>query len=283
MKLAIVIGHNSERQGAVRADTGETEFVWNSRLAKQIEDQAGEYGIEVRRFFRTPGGEYKAELARTYAQVDAWGADASIELHFNGAASPNATGTEVLSSGTALSLMLAEEVQREMVGALGLRDRGVKTRAASERGGGSLFSGAAPAILVEPFFGSSAKDQAATDEPHEQSALADAILRGAAVAFERFPRSDLSQSRTIKAAQTQRKAAQTASVSQVAAACGAAANGAREQLEAIPAVGPLAEWLPMITVGLVLVAFVATVISRRETDKIEAARYDDHDRAVLAR
>lgn len=33
MKLAIVVGHNSASQGAVRRDTGESALVWNWRLA----------------------------------------------------------------------------------------------------------------------------------------------------------------------------------------------------------------------------------------------------------
>lgn len=36
MRLAVVVGHNSTRQGAVRQDTGESEFVWNGRLAPLI-------------------------------------------------------------------------------------------------------------------------------------------------------------------------------------------------------------------------------------------------------
>ena len=56
MKLAIVVGHNSASQGAVRKDTGESEFVWNGRLARRIERLAGDYGLQVRTFFRTPGG-----------------------------------------------------------------------------------------------------------------------------------------------------------------------------------------------------------------------------------
>lgn len=64
MKLAIVVGHNSVSQGAVRQDTRESEFVWNGRLARHIERLAGDYGIEVRTFFRTPGGGYSREIER---------------------------------------------------------------------------------------------------------------------------------------------------------------------------------------------------------------------------
>lgn len=66
MKLAIVVGHNSASQGAVRQDTGESEFVWNGRLARRIERLAGDYGLQVRTFFRTPGGGYSTEISRTF-------------------------------------------------------------------------------------------------------------------------------------------------------------------------------------------------------------------------
>jgi hypothetical protein len=42
MKLAIVVGHNSASpSGAVRQDTGESEFVWNGRLARRIDAGSG--------------------------------------------------------------------------------------------------------------------------------------------------------------------------------------------------------------------------------------------------
>jgi len=280
MKLAIVVGHNSASQGAVRQDTGESEFVWNGRLARRIERLAGDYGLQVRTFFRTPGGGYSTEIKRVYAEVDAWGADASVELHFNGASSAGATGTETLSSGTALSLRLAESVQREMVLALGLRDRGIKTRSSSDRGGMSLISGRAPAILVEPFFGSSPVGNRATDEETEQERLADAILRGTAEAFQSFPRSTLTGSRTIRAAETQRTAQAVQGQAGIAAGVAAAATQAREQIEAIPAVGGLADWLPWVALGLIGVVLAATVVQRVMSDRIEEARVDDHERGI---
>lgn len=280
MKLAIVVGHNSARQGAERLDSRESEFVWNGRLARRIERLAGDYGLQVRTFFRTPGGGYSTEIRRVYAEVDAWGADASVELHFNGASSAEATGTETLSSGTALSLRLAESVQREMVLALGLRDRGIKTRSSSDRGGMSLISGRAPAILVEPFFGSSPVGNRATDEEAEQERLADAILRGTAEAFQGFPRSNLSESRTMRSAETQRTAQAVQGQAGIAAGVAAAATQAREQIEAIPAVGGLADWLPWLALGLIGVVLAATVVQRVMSDRIEEARVDDHERGV---
>jgi N-acetylmuramoyl-L-alanine amidase len=43
--------------------------------------------------------------------------------------------------------------------------------------------GRAPAVLIEPFFGSSPQGQAKTDEEHEQRALARSILQATQDAF----------------------------------------------------------------------------------------------------
>lgn len=278
MKLAIVVGHNSVAQGAVRKDTGETEYIWNGRLARRIERIAPEFGIDAKTFFRQPMGSYSREIDLVYRQTEDWGADATIELHFN-SFDGNASGTETLSSGTALSLRLAEAVQREMVLALGLKDRGIKTRS-SGRGSASLISGSAPAILIEPFFGTSRAGQTATDEDREQIRLAYAVVRGAAEAFSAFPRNDLSQSRTVKAAETQRKAQMVQAQTGVMAGVAAAATQARDQIAGLPAVGALADWLPWISLGLIGVVLVATVVQRSMSDRIEAARLDDHERGL---
>jgi len=127
-KLAIVVGHNYKAPGAVRSDTGESEYVYNNKLAKYIEDAAEDFNFEVKIFNRVPGGGYTAEIKRVYSEVDIWDADASIELHFNSAGSPSASGTETFTSGSAKSTILAQEVQMEMVENLGLRDRGIKIR-----------------------------------------------------------------------------------------------------------------------------------------------------------
>ena len=179
MKLAIVVGHNAQQQGAVRPDTGETEFSWNSGLAEMIQQEARKHlGVDVKVFKRTAGGGYRREIERVYAQVDKWGADYSCELHFNSHVDPSATGSEVLTSGSRASVKFAHALQEEFIDLLNLKDRGVKVRNKG-RGGFSLIAGKAPAVLIEPFFGSSRRGQQATDQPHEKRALARAILRAA--------------------------------------------------------------------------------------------------------
>jgi len=173
MKIALVVGHNERAQGAVRATDGRTEHDWNGDLAEMIRDIDPE---TVRIFYRTPAGGYSREIARVYGEVDAWGADVSLELHFNGA-SPAAHGCETLSSGTDGSLALCRAVQDAIVGALPVRDRGVKVRGRGDRGGASLWAGRAPAALLEPYFGSNAAECHMADD--YKSVLAEAIYAAA--------------------------------------------------------------------------------------------------------
>lgn len=175
-KIALVIGHNARAQGAVRATDGRTEYDWMADLAAAIQAaQPAMYKI-----IRRPAGKaYSAEIKEAYGAADAWGAVATVELHFNGGP-PAATGTETLTSGTTGSLRLAKLIQPAMVGALGLRDRGLVTRKRGDRGGESLWVGRAPAVLIEPYFGSNPEDCRAADRHF--SALARAI-HGACTAF----------------------------------------------------------------------------------------------------
>ena len=279
MQLAIVVGHNAVRQGALRPDTSETEYVWNNRLALLMAALAEDYGITARVFRRVETGSYRRELEVVYAEADRWGADASIELHFNSFADASAGGTETLSSGTAASLRFAAAVQQEVVATLGLRDRGVKT-VREGRGSGSLISGRAPAILVEPFFGTNPQGQAASDERHEQEALAHAYLRGAATAFDAFPRASLADSRTLQAAATQRRAQAAQAQAGLGAVLLTAATQAQDEIATLPTVGQLADWLPYLSAGLIVLVLIATVIQRIHTDRIEAARIDDHAKAL---
>lgn len=180
MKLGLVVGHTAQAPGAVRKDTGEAEFFWNKDLAERAKKYAHRHSfVVVKIFYRPEGLGYKRGLQAAYGEADAWNATLTNELHFNSHHNPNATGTEVLSSGSALSLKFADAMQEEMINALGLKDRGVKVVTRNGRGGYNLVCGKAPAILIEPFFGSSAEGLAATDEGHEKDALARALIKAA--------------------------------------------------------------------------------------------------------
>jgi N-acetylmuramoyl-L-alanine amidase len=153
MKVALVVGHNPKRQGAdaVRPLSISEYRFWDALL-----DKASVPGVQLRKFLRSANLPYYDQIEQCYAEVDAWGADESIEFHFNAG---GGTGTETLSSGTRGSLAMCRKLQEAMVGALCLPNRGVKIRRKYKgRGWPSLWCGRAPAALVEPFFGDSAGD-----------------------------------------------------------------------------------------------------------------------------
>ena len=160
MKAAIIVGHNVNQSGAFAGDPiGESEYSFNSKVAKSILEKSRQFDIEIAVFCRKPQGGYAREIREVYRRIDDWEANLSLELHFNGAENPAATGCETFSSGTPESLILCEVLQEEMVRTLRLADRGVKVRTPDENGGLSLHSGKAPSALVEPFFGSNENDR----------------------------------------------------------------------------------------------------------------------------
>lgn len=158
-KIALVIGHNARSQGAVRVTDRRSEYDWNGVLADAIRDCCPGQYVVIR---RTTGA---GEIGRAYREVNASGAKASVELHFNSVATPQATGTETLTSGTKGSLRLANLIQPAMTAVLGLRDRGLVTirKGSGGRGEASLWTGNPPAVLLEPYFGSNPGDCAVAD------------------------------------------------------------------------------------------------------------------------
>jgi N-acetylmuramoyl-L-alanine amidase len=159
-RIAIVIGHNAKAQGAVRVTDGVTENAWAAKLAEEIQSINPS---EVRVFRRPSTLSTPADIRAAYAEVDAWKADVSCELHLNSHSAPNATGTEIWHA-SAGGKAVADRVQPQLVAALGLKDRGVKFAARGSRPYNSLTAGKAPAILVESYFASNPADCDRADE-----------------------------------------------------------------------------------------------------------------------
>jgi N-acetylmuramoyl-L-alanine amidase len=157
-RIAIVIGHNAKAQGTTRVTDGVTENAWAALLADEIQN----LNPEQVRVFRRPPKPYPDDVKAAYAEVDAWGADVSCELHVNSADTPDATGTETLYATNA-GKAVAVKVQAQMVSALGLRDRGLVHRATGN-GSTSLLIGKAPAVMTEPYFASNPGDCRRADE-----------------------------------------------------------------------------------------------------------------------
>ncbi len=149
MKVAIVVGHRQNAQGAV-GDAGVSEFEFNSGLAKDIVRHTNKHELKI--FYRRDDlSGYTERMKDLHKRIDAWGATVSISLHFNAASSPSVDGHEVLYySKTGGKLARALNGNFNLY--LDNRDRGVKRVKKNERGGGFLSRGKSYCVLAEPFF-----------------------------------------------------------------------------------------------------------------------------------
>lgn len=140
---ALVIGHKKTSPGAANASKNVTEFAFNEALSRHIEDKVD--GVVVQRVFR-----------RTYKQlpddINELKPDFIVSLHCN-AFDTTASGTEVLYyHKSKRGKALAGVVQKKLLAALGLKDRGIKPRTSEDRGGYLLKNTKAPCVIAEPFF-----------------------------------------------------------------------------------------------------------------------------------
>jgi N-acetylmuramoyl-L-alanine amidase len=182
MKLAVVVGHEQKAQGAVSVSPLlQTEYVFNSDLARIIKGMSQSRGVSVKIFMRDVVG-----LRRCYEQVCLWEADAVVELHFNSFKDPVARGTETLAGEDAESKEWARYLQFNIcdaLGRVGKEDRGVKdipnSESLGERGWFNVNSvPGVPNALIEPFFGSNPGDAALAFDRrvHLAAAVLDAFI-----------------------------------------------------------------------------------------------------------
>lgn len=142
-KCALVIGHKKTSPGALNKESGLAEFQFNDELAIDIEKEVND--VEVQRVYR-----------RTYnslpSDINELNPDFIISLHCN-AFNETVSGTEVLFyHRSEKGKLLAEILNKKLVEALGLDNRGEIPKSAEDRGGDLLKNTIAPCIIAEPFF-----------------------------------------------------------------------------------------------------------------------------------
>jgi len=153
VKVAVVVGHRSKRQGAI-GSAGISEWLYNKKLAKEIKEYFKDSElVELKIFYRDnmPGG-YSKRMERLHMRIDEWGADYSISLHFNASANKRVDGHEVLYCSS-FGELVARELNSSFNRHLANRDRGIKKVTKKDRGGGFVCRGKSVCVLAEPFFG----------------------------------------------------------------------------------------------------------------------------------
>jgi len=164
--IALVVGHKSSAKGAKNPDFGVFEFDFNSRLAKDIQNKCKE---KTEIIYRTT---YKA----LPSNINAKNPEFIISLHCN-AFNQQATGTETLYYHKSTNgKKLAKIIQKKLVAALGLTDRGIKGKTAEDRGGYLLRYTKAPCVICEPFFIDNLLDFETARQKYDD--LVDAYARG---------------------------------------------------------------------------------------------------------
>ena len=152
MKIALVIGHDIDNQGAY-GNSGISEFRFNDLLlsdmgaAKMFPDKH-EYAL----FYRsTNTKKYSRKMKELHKRLDAWGADISIEFHFNSFSNRDVHGHEVLycsKQGKKIANKLNDSYDKH----LPTSNRGIKKVTKKQKGGWFCCIGKSVSIIAEPFF-----------------------------------------------------------------------------------------------------------------------------------
>jgi len=156
-KVALIVGHNDVSQGAVRQ--GQSEFkYWGDFFLEHmgvLNSSAAANGIELKVFKRKYHGSrtYGTEMREVHKRIDEWGADTSVECHYNGFHS-KAEGHEVLHFNKSKGgKIIAELMDQCMDMWLDNKDRNRKPVSQGESGSTGLRVGGSRSVLIEPFFG----------------------------------------------------------------------------------------------------------------------------------
>jgi N-acetylmuramoyl-L-alanine amidase len=192
--IALCVGHSrrladgTPEGGAITCDGGTSEWEWNAALARLIAAELHDaHGIA-------------AEIVndygpRGYGSAMRWlggtclrgfpGLRLAVELHFNSADDPAASGHEWLYwPGSIKGKLAATELHLAMCRDFpAIRPRGVKIPP-DARGAAFLRETPCPAVIAEPFFGSNPRDwDAARARPEK---LAATLAAGLAAALRRM-------------------------------------------------------------------------------------------------
>ncbi|MCB0460341.1 MAG: N-acetylmuramoyl-L-alanine amidase [Flavobacteriaceae bacterium] len=151
MKIALCIGHNSIAQGAKSPFLGTTEYLFNNRVAILVQQKLE--GVEI--FTRKWQNSYVKEITELSNRVNQKSFDLAFELHFNSSMT-GANGVEALyfhksTKGKSLAESFCETIEMEYSS----KNRGAKPLSGTNQNGfGFVQKMKAPAIILEPFFGS---------------------------------------------------------------------------------------------------------------------------------
>ncbi len=171
--IVIDPGHGGSDPGAVGV-TRLQEKVVNLAVAQHLVSLLQASGANV---IVTRSGDQSVSNQQRVDLTNRSGADLFVSIHSNAFSNPVSNGTETHYSDrngySTASKFLAQQLQRELLPALGLRDRGVKASNFF-----ILTQAKVPAALVELGFLTNPTEEALLRRPEVQVAAAEALYRG---------------------------------------------------------------------------------------------------------
>jgi N-acetylmuramoyl-L-alanine amidase len=176
-KVVIDPGHGGPDAGAVGPAGVREKDVTLAVARRTAEYLAGPVAVRLTREGDVAlGADDNSELGNRAKVANDWGADLFVSIHCNSAASPEARGTETyFYPGSEEGKKLAAALQKSLVGALKLADRGTK-----EANFAVLRLTECPAALVELAFISNPQEEALLADPEFQDRAARALAEGTA-------------------------------------------------------------------------------------------------------
>ncbi|QUO43472.1 N-acetylmuramoyl-L-alanine amidase [Brevibacillus composti] len=130
LKIAIDGGHGPDTPGKRCPDDSMREFHFNSVVARYVRDELMQYNGVQTIFTHADDGSRDVPLKERTDKANAWGADLLVSIHANAAGDDwsDAQGIEtfVYKTRPADAVKLAEAVQKHLIAATGLKNRGVK-------------------------------------------------------------------------------------------------------------------------------------------------------------
>tara|TARA_B100000945_G_C20423686_1_gene619284 strand:- start:3455 stop:4009 length:555 start_codon:yes stop_codon:yes gene_type:complete len=154
--IAICVGHSRQGVSGDSAVDGTTEWDYNCDLAERI---ASKLRQEVR-VYNTYGGKSYANSMRWLSRkLQTDNAQFAIELHFN-AAKPSETGHEWgYWHNSEKGRLLARSLRDSMEDSFPMHtSRGIKLHKKGSKGAAFLRHTHCPAVIAQPFFGTSNED-----------------------------------------------------------------------------------------------------------------------------
>ena len=182
MRIAVVIGHDEQNQGAYSLTLDVAEWAFNTPLAAGIVQDLERRGAVARIFERPAGVGYSTAMSTLTAEVNQWSADLVVSLHFNSMGDTSFAGCCALHWPSSVRGNLAAAAISEAVsGAVQNRNRGAIAQADSWSGAPLyiLRDTVCPAVIVESFFGSNPDDATKGGAARDSGALAAAIAGAA--------------------------------------------------------------------------------------------------------